>query len=335
MLTLRVRGAPPALRNLELFPSRVGADDQRYLCLAVRGGGVGRRLFCPGARPAKGRWRWASPGYGSDGAATRRRRIRAGVRKGGDGRLELRLGLREFRPGQLGWAVLSGWIGATCRPRPERAEGRPRPRRAAAARTAASTAPRRGLPGPHLRAAAHGLHGREPARTPQRRGAGQEDRAHLRRRPQRLHRAVVRILDRGGAGARSSSSGSRPGRGAVMRKALRHGHELANHSLRHEPLPPTRAYARPALASRRRRTSALCVSAPGRRLGLERRKRRGAQRDVDGAVGRRHQVGGCPARGRSTTGSWEGPTPGRSSSCTMAAATAPRRSPRCRTSSRR
>ena len=24
-----------------------------------------------------------------------------------------------------------------------------------------------------------------------------------------------------------------------MRKALRHGHELANHSLRHEPLPPT------------------------------------------------------------------------------------------------
>ena len=60
VLTLRVRGALPALRNLELFPSRVGADDQRYLCLAVRGGGVGRRLFCPGARPAKGGWRWAS-----------------------------------------------------------------------------------------------------------------------------------------------------------------------------------------------------------------------------------------------------------------------------------
>ena len=77
VLTLRVRGAPPALRNLEPSPSRVGADDQRYLCLAVRGGEVGRRLFRLGQDPRRAVAVGVSS-YGSDGAATRRRRIRAG-----------------------------------------------------------------------------------------------------------------------------------------------------------------------------------------------------------------------------------------------------------------
>jgi peptidoglycan-N-acetylglucosamine deacetylase len=49
---------------------------------------------------------------------------------------------------------------------------------------------------------------------------------------------VVRILDRGGAEGTFFELGIEvPGRWAVMRNALRHGHELANHSLRHEPLP--------------------------------------------------------------------------------------------------
>ena len=83
MLTLRVRGAPPALRNLEPLPSRVGADDQRYLCLAVRGGGVGRRLFCPGGKTREGRVAVGVSSYGSDGAATRRR---PDPRRGEEGR---------------------------------------------------------------------------------------------------------------------------------------------------------------------------------------------------------------------------------------------------------
>ena len=69
MLTLRVRGAPPALRNLEPF-RRESAQTISATYALRSGAAVGRRLFCPGARPAKGGWRWASPGYGSDGAAT-------------------------------------------------------------------------------------------------------------------------------------------------------------------------------------------------------------------------------------------------------------------------
>ena len=80
VLTLRVRGAPPALRNLKLFPSRVGADDQRYLCLAVRAAGSGGACSAPG-KTREGRVAVGISGYGSDGAATRRRRIRAGVRE--------------------------------------------------------------------------------------------------------------------------------------------------------------------------------------------------------------------------------------------------------------
>ena len=50
---------------------------------------------------------------------------------------------------------------------------------------------------------------------------------------------VVRILDRGGAEGTFFELGIEASEGGGMRKALRHGHELANHSLRHEPLPPT------------------------------------------------------------------------------------------------
>ena len=55
MLTPRVCGRRRRCGTWSSFPSRVGADDQRYLCLAVRGGGVGRRLFCPGGKTREGR----------------------------------------------------------------------------------------------------------------------------------------------------------------------------------------------------------------------------------------------------------------------------------------
>ena len=176
--------------------------------------------------------------YGSDGAATRRRRIGAGVRKGGDGRLELRLALSEFRPGRLGWAVLSGWTGATCRPRAERAEGRPRPRRAAAARTCLDRA-EAGFAGARIfELRRTGCTVASPLVHHSGSAPGKKIALTFDDGPSAYTEQVVRILDRGGAEGTFFELGIEvPGRGAVMRKALRHGHELANHSLRHEPLP--------------------------------------------------------------------------------------------------
>lgn len=240
VLTLRVRGALPALRSLKLFPSRVGADDQRYVCLAVEGGGIGRRLFCPGGKTREGQVAVGISSYGSDGAATRRRRIRAGVRKGGDGRLELRLGLGEFRPGPLGWAVLSGWTGATCRPRAERAEGRPRPRRAAAGENPClDRTPEAGFAGARIfELRRTGCTVASPLVHHSGSAEGKNIALTFDDGPSAYTEQVVRILDRGGAEGTFFELGIEvPGSGAVMREALRHGHELANHSLRHEPLP--------------------------------------------------------------------------------------------------
>ena len=101
---------------------------------ALRSGAAGSGGACsaPGQDPRRAVAVGVSS-YGSDGAATRRRRIGAGVRKGGDGRLEPRLASRvPARP--VGRCSVAG----PARPaaRAERAEGRPRPRRAAAAENA-------------------------------------------------------------------------------------------------------------------------------------------------------------------------------------------------------
>jgi peptidoglycan-N-acetylglucosamine deacetylase len=240
VLTLRVRGALPPLRRLERFPSRLGADDQRYLCLSVEGGGIGRRLFCPGGKTRDGRVAVGISSYGSEGATNRRGRIRAGVEEGSDGRLELRFSLREFRPGHLGWAVLSGWTGAACRPLPERGKGRPRSRRAGAGENLClDRTPETGLAGARIFAvrrvgctrASPLVHHRGSTR-------GKRIALTFDDGPSAYTEKVVRILDRGGAEGTFFELGIEvPGRVPVMRKALRHGHELANHSLRHETLP--------------------------------------------------------------------------------------------------
>jgi peptidoglycan/xylan/chitin deacetylase (PgdA/CDA1 family) len=240
VLTLRVRGGLPPLRSLKLFPSRVGADDQRYLCLAVEGRELGRRLFCPGGKTRDGQVAVGISSYGSEGATTRRRRIRAGVSKGGDGRLELRLSLREFRAGQLGWAVLSGWTGATCRPRPELAESRRRSRRAGADQNLClDRTPEMGFAGARiLELRRVGCTLASPLVHHSGSAGGKKIALTFDDGPSAYTEQVVRILDRGGAEGTFFELGLEvPGKGAVMRMALRHGHELANHSLRHEFFP--------------------------------------------------------------------------------------------------
>ena len=169
------------------------------------------------------------------------------------------------------------------------------------ARTAASTArPRRGLPGP-ASSSCGARAARSRARsytTAARRRARRSRSPHLRRRPQRLHRAGrphPRPRRRRGHVLRARDRGSR--KGAVMRKHSATATSWPTTRCGTSRFPPTRAYARPCLHRGGDGLSALCVSAPGRRLGLERRKRRGGA-----ATGCRRccgtstpGTGGCPA----------------------------------------
>ena len=245
LLALRLHGSRPSLRGLTRFPSRVGADDQRYLCLQLHGRRIGRRLLCPGG---KGRGHTARVGvssYGRKGAAHKRGHIRARVKRGGRTALELRFSLSDFEPGRLHWAVLSGWTGAACTPGAPRVRDRRRERRGRsrplgrAANLCLDRAPNPGFdPGRIFKLKRVGCTRASPL--VHRSGSTRGKRIALTfdDGPSEFTERVVGILDQHGAKGTFFDVGSEvPGKAAAMRKALRHGHELANHSLHHESFP--------------------------------------------------------------------------------------------------
>ena len=209
----------------------------------------------------------------------------------------------EFRPGRLGWAVLR-WPDRRDLPPARRACRGPSP-------TAAGCRGRERLPRPHargglparIRAASHRLHGREPARTPQRLGAGQQDRAQLRRRAQRLHRAGrphPRLRRRRGHVLRARDRGS--GKGAVMREVPGQRPRAGQHLLRHEPLPGYSSIRHLQRLHRGGDGFRPCVFRPEGGAFDSSVVRGGAQRHVDGAVDVDTRDWRCPAQGRSTAG---------------------------------
>ena len=239
LLTIRVHGELPPLHALERFPSRVGALDERYLCLQAEGTRIGRRLICASGHVRHSRITLGASSYGKAGATTKRGRIEAPVVKVGRALLELKLPLGQLGPGRLTWATLSGWTSAQCAPTPPTTSGVAGNDRVAVENLCLDRAPNSGfeklrLSKPHRVGCTRSPRGSITT--------GNTDRKQLALTfddgPSSYTAAVLRILDSHGAkGTFFELGASVPGNAAVMKRLIERGHEIGNHSMRHESYP--------------------------------------------------------------------------------------------------
>ncbi len=229
-LTIRIAtyDTAPPMSKLSRFPSRVGSDGERYLCLAVRGYRMGRQVLCPGGEVTRGRVTVGRSRYDDDGDTTRNGTLRARIRRP-DARtitLSFRFADAGLRAGRIRWALFSGWSGPEC--------------------LLAVTDPRCRDRLPDV--------GAVTARILRLRRVGctRDEDALNKHGPRRKRRValtfddgpsgytgkVLRILNRYRAKGTFFVVGDQiPGRTRVLRRALRRGHELANHSMHHSRLP--------------------------------------------------------------------------------------------------
>jgi peptidoglycan/xylan/chitin deacetylase (PgdA/CDA1 family) len=245
-VVLRVHGTLPPLAALTPSPSSVEAGEERYLCVQLEGRAIGRRLLCPAGEMNKRKLTLGVSSYGKSGYVTRRGSViaRAGLRNSS---LKLNFGLKkaELAPGRFKWRLVSGWTGEECviPPAPPPASGE------RARQGAPEPAPERSLcldSAPDQGFVAGRFH-------PVRRVGCTRDEdlvsTHASRSkkkvaltfddgPSSYTRDVLRILDREGAKGTFYVVGDViPGRTSTLRAAIRHDHELANHSMHHEQYP--------------------------------------------------------------------------------------------------
>jgi len=238
-VSIRVHGSLPPLRELSPFPSRVGAEDERYLCLQVESRRHGRRLFCPGGDVHHRRIAVGVSSYGHQGSTRKRGKLRAGIRRPNSGRLQLTLPLSQLGPGRIRWAVLSGWSADGCvRAEDARRHGKRR-KRHRKDYLCVDRLPDTGFVRGRLRplqrvgcsVASPLVHRSGPS-------SGRRIALTFDDGPSSYTERVLKILDDGGAKGTFFIVGSEvPGKTSVMRRALAHGDELANHSLNHEAFP--------------------------------------------------------------------------------------------------
>ena len=238
-VTIRVHDSLPPLRELSRFPSRVGATDERYLCLQVESRRHGRRLYCPAGKVRHRRIGVGVSSYGDQGAARKRDRLRAGIRRQDPDTVELTLPLSQLGPGRIRWAALSGWSGDSCvaggGPRRHGKRRKPRGEKDLCADRLPDAGLIRGRLRPLQRV---GCSVASPL--VHRAGSSRGRRIALTfdDGPSPYTKRVLGILDRAGAKGTFFVVGSEvPGDTSELRRALAHGHELGNHSLNHELHP--------------------------------------------------------------------------------------------------
>lgn len=250
---LRVHDSMPSVRELTAFPSRIEADDERYLCVQVEGRIVDRKLLCPGAAGRNGEVTLGLSSYGETGHATRRKTVAAQLTRLSEHSMQLSFALREagLAPGRFAWRGLSGWTGAEC----QRPPLSPAEKRGGERRRLAITGPPENLcldRAPDDEFARGRFH-------PVRRVGCTRDEDLVNTRGSRDQRkvaltfddgpspyteSVLRILDRYDAKGSFYVIGDQvPAETKTLRKILRHGHELANHSMHHERYPSSSSMA--------------------------------------------------------------------------------------------
>lgn len=243
---VRVHDALPSLRALAPFPSRVEADDERYLCLQLKGRVIDRKLLCTGAETRKREVTLGLSSYGEAGHTTRRRTVAARLTELTKRSIELSFALKqaELAPGRFEWRVLSGWTGDECAPPlppagKQRRERRRRPRIDRQQNLCLDRAPddrlARGRFHPVRRVGCtrdDDLVSTHASRDSRRVALTFDD------GPSTYTGSALRILDRHDAKGSFYVVGDQlPGQTRTLRAAIRHGHELANHSLHHERYP--------------------------------------------------------------------------------------------------
>lgn len=243
---VRVHDPLPSLDALTPFPSSVQADDERYLCVQLKGRVVGRKLLCPAAETRKREATLGLSSYGEAGYTTRRGTVaaRLGLTEHS---LELNFSLRkaELAPGRFKWRALSGWTGNECARPPLPPAGKRRgvrgrlPRIDSQQNLCLDRAPDDGFARGRFHrvrrvgctrdddlASTHGSRGRKRVALTFDDG------------PSSYTGSVLRTLDRHNAKGSFFVLGDQvPGDTKTLRKAVRRGHELANHSLHHERYP--------------------------------------------------------------------------------------------------
>ena len=249
---IRNRGALPSLKDLTRYPSRVGSNDQRYICLQLLGSKTGHNLYCPAGGIDGGKVKVGHSTYGGDGTASKRGSFTATVVPGRDDVLTLKFSLRDagLVAGKIRWRVLTGWTGDECVPVAPPVEPPTEPALESEPTPSSLKGPlsadnlcRDRMPDSgyvadriyKLQVASCKSPGGQFRSAP---NAGKQVALTFDDGPSGYTNQVVDILDEYGAKGtffvigRQVSSGAR-----VLRKALNHGHELANHSYNHESLP--------------------------------------------------------------------------------------------------
>jgi peptidoglycan-N-acetylglucosamine deacetylase len=231
-LSLRVQTFEPwEASALEGNPALDPRSPESYLCLEFADeDDRSRSCLTTGAGGEK---RLTQIRIGSSGDVASRRRLDAKIERGGDRsfRASFRFGDVGLGPGGFGWRAISGWGNPSCAPP---AHG-PAP-------VCTDVAPDDGaiakgkLRRPHVVGCTH----RGPL--VRHRGGGQAKQVALTfdDGPSPFTSGVIKALDRHGARGTFFAVGQEvAGRQSALRRALRHGHEIGNHTMHHQMLPPT------------------------------------------------------------------------------------------------
>jgi peptidoglycan/xylan/chitin deacetylase (PgdA/CDA1 family) len=235
----------PGTDALSRFPSHVGSTDQRYLCLEVRGSHTKPKLLCPGGKAKHRRVRIGRSKLNAAGQAHKEGSFPARVKRS-DSSVRLRFSMRAARlhPGSLSWSALSNWTGPECAksspptpsPPGEGPPGLPLPLKSSSGSSDAC-----------LDADPDGGEISGRLFPVQRVGCRPRGGVHFagprgKRRvaltfddgPSAYTAKVISILDHHHAKGTFFEVGQEVhGRSAVMRKALKKGNELGNHTMHH------------------------------------------------------------------------------------------------------
>ncbi len=262
-LRLTTHEPMPGTGQLARYPSRVEADDERYLCVELRTRKLGRRLLCLGGETKRGKTRLGYSRVAQSGQTTKLRAVRARLKRLSPRRLLLSFAMADvgLQPPRIYWRVVSGWRATECRPEPPPGplQQRPETRRQEpppAANRCFDIAPNEGVES-------------EPLHRIRRAGCTRDEQSVLRNGSRRRKKIaltfddgpsaytarVLSILNERNADGTFFVLGSQTGRrSGVLRQALRAGHELGNHSTYHSALPSK---------SDMRRTNAVIKAATG------------------------------------------------------------------------
>jgi peptidoglycan/xylan/chitin deacetylase (PgdA/CDA1 family) len=258
--------------HLTARPELDPGNPQSYLCVELARKAA-RSRSCLGTS-RKGKLRLNAMRLGANGEVKGERALAARVKRGGKRSFRASFRFREvgLRPGRFSWKVISGWGDPGCAPDPAPASpgspagpGNPPDQPVPPpAPECTDSAPDHGfakakLKRPRMVGCTHG------GPLVRSRGSSKGKRVALTfdDGPSAYTSRVIKILDERSAKGTFFVVGQEiAGRQAVLRRALRHGHEVGNHTMHHAMLPSTSDMRATSAAIRRATGFRPCLFRP-------------------------------------------------------------------------